>query len=176
LLEVLLSGAILLTLMSIIAGVVKQYAQVDKAVDFGERARIVYANALNDILSEAQDAYEVVQPGSGAVASVLEFQRLDPRAQAARLPALPVPPAPLPLNWDPFPPSSRLTVRYFVLGDKLIRFAQHPDGSQARTEICEELSGFSAQMTPQSTLEVTLSTQSDGRIQTRSRTVVLPCL
>jgi hypothetical protein len=165
-----------LVLLGLITGMVRQYSRVDRATQFGERARIEYSTTLTDLLKEAQDAYSLTQPDSTTVVTTIEFDRVDPRTEGTRLPLPPEPPAPLPLNWEPFPVSSRLQVRYFKLGEDLIRYAAHPRGAESRTTITDGISAFSTSLEPNNVLSVTLETQSDGKVETISRRVVLPCL
>lgn len=166
----------LLILLSLVAGVFRHYASVDRATEFGEKGRVYLTNLVDDILSESKDAYQMVTPTSAALVTELEFLRIDSRQEPTRLPPLPVPPVPLPLTWDSFPAGSRMTVKYHKVGAELVREVTYGDGSKERNSLFQEISGFSSSLSPGNLLQVTVSMQLDGRVESRVGKVYCPCL
>ena len=165
-----------LSVLGLIAGVARQYAQVDKATQFGERFRILMRSTLDDMLTEAQDSHQMLRPADASFDTELIFDRLDSTTQAARFPALPVPPDPFPATWNPFPPSSRKRVRYYRQGDSLVREMSVPSAALDRNVVFEQASGFSARRLVDNVLEVSVSTEKDAVVVSRSGRVFCPCL
>lgn len=165
-----------LTVLGLVAGVATQYSRVNKATEFGERFRILMRASIDDMLSEAQDAYSMSQPNSPALATELRFFRVDATTNDVRLPPLPVPPDPSPTNWDPFPSSSAREIRYYKVGEKLLRRTVSGSGETNENVIFELCSGFSASLPSPNVLELTLSTEKDGRVETRTGRAYCPCL
>ena len=166
----------ILAVLGLIAGVAKQYAQVDKATQFGERFRILMRTTLDDLLTEAQDSHDMLRPPLGSLDTELIFHRLDSTTQAARFPALPVPPAPFPATWDPFPAGSRKRVRFYKQGEDLVREMTLPGLAPDRNVVFELASGFSARRLANNVLEVSISTEKDARVESRSGRIFCPCL
>lgn len=165
----------MLAILSIIGGFIRQSSRVQTVTEFGERHRVHMRSTLDRMGNEVQDAWQVVNPTTGTDTE-LRFTRVNGLSDPARLPPVPVFPAPMPTTFDLLPSSAMLSVRYYVVGGELRREASQPGHPTVNAAMFGPTSGFSATKLPGRVMEITLSTQKDLKIESAGVRVYCPCL
>lgn len=165
----------MLALLGIVGGFIRQSAGIQKVTEFGERHRVHLQNTLAGIGKEVQDAWSISTPTTGP-ASELIFTRINGQMDGTRLPSIPQAPNPLPTTFDVLPASAMLTVRYYVSGEEIRRQVSQPTYPTSDAALFGPAAGFSATRLSDNALEITISTQKDLVVESSTIRIVCPCL
>lgn len=164
----------MLAILGIVGGFVRQSSRIQQATEFGERHRVHLRNTLAALAAEVQDAWQISNPTSGPDVE-LAFTKINGLMDGTRLPPVPQAPDPMPTSFDVLPASAMLNVRYYLSNGELRKEVSQPGYAAVDAEVFGPAAGFSATRTG-NVLEITISTQKDLQIESSTAKVRCPCL
>lgn len=169
LIEALLSFALFLLVLSLIAQGLRQLSRITRHFDARSQTFTLALSLLNRVSTDVQEATEVIVPAPGDTAtySQLELRRVEPAQWANYYPT----PAPTP--WNPRDPALLQEVVYALVGNQLRYQLDGPSGTEDLL-LAENVQGLTTRRDGSVSLEVRLSFQEGGQLVSFTRQVHLP--
>lgn len=169
LVEAILSFALFLLVLSLIAQGFRQLSIITRYFDTKSQSFSLANDALQQIGRDCLEATRILVPAPGDLASYdqLEVERMQIAHWDNYFPT------PVPSPWNPQDPAFRETLLYFVnAGDLTLRITQ---GAVAQERlVAQRIQGLSVQRSGQVSLEVRVSMLEDTRVLTFSKCLWLP--
>jgi hypothetical protein len=158
LLEFLLTSMLLSIVLGVFASLVQGYGKVMRHVSGKDRTLEGIHSGLEAILAEVGSATQVLAPLSATAEPALDLTRID-RGNPARFPTA------VPVTWEPLDPSFQLRVRYYQLGERLVREVTPSGGTTQMFPLADSLTDFRVSLPSPGLIEVSASFRQEKLIK-----------
>jgi len=159
LLESLLTAMLLSIVLAVFASLVQGYSRVMRHVSGKDRTLEGFHSGLVTALADVGASTQVLAPLGPTAEPVLDLTRID-RGDPNRFPAA------MPASWDPLDPAFQMRVRYYMLGERLIREVTPSGGTTLMHPVAEKVTDFRVSIPSPGLVELTCSFQQDKLTKT----------